>query len=96
MKNPVIKETSETNEENLMGLNSYLFAQLDRLSDKNITEEKLTLELQRSKGLISVGKVVITNATLAFEVEKFRVDYNRGTKAMPGMIENNPSKRIGN
>lgn len=53
----------------LIDLNNHLFAQLERLSDEDIEDEKLTAELSRTKAITSVAVQIISNARLALNAQ---------------------------
>jgi len=55
----------------LSDLNDHLFAQLNRLSDKNLTQKKLYEETERAKLVCAVSKNIIDNAKVALEGAKF-------------------------
>lgn len=73
----------------LLDLNNHLFAQLERLSDENISEEDLTKEIKRSKSITDVAKTAVDNAKLALDAEKFRREFRRVgvDDALPEMLE---------
>lgn len=54
----------------LVDLNNILFAQMERLSDEDITQEKLDMEVERSKALAGISKQIIENAKLANDFMK--------------------------
>ena len=54
----------------LIDLNNHLFAQLERLSDESIKDDKLNIEIERTKAVTSVAKEIISNARLALDAEK--------------------------
>ncbi|CAK1699166.1 Phage protein [Vibrio crassostreae] len=72
----------------LADLNNHLFAQMERLSDEGITDDKLNEEINRSKALTTVSKQIIDNARLALDAQKFRTEY-AGRIELPEMIEGN-------
>ena len=54
----------------LEDLNNHLFAQIERLGEEDLKEEKLQLELNRTKAITSVATQIIQNGQLALEVQK--------------------------
>lgn len=58
---------------NLGDLNSLLFRQLARLENAN--EEKVEAELERTKGITDIARVVLTNANTVITAEKLRIEY---------------------
>ena len=51
----------------LTELNNHLFAQLERLSDPNITDEQVRKESTRTKAIVAVSHEIIENATLSIK-----------------------------
>ena len=51
----------------LVDLNNHLFAQIERLSDEELTGEKLKAEIERSKALSGIAQNIIGNAKLVLE-----------------------------
>ena len=43
-------------------LNDHLFAQLDRLSSKDLTEEQIATEAKRAEAIVSVADKIVSNA----------------------------------
>ena len=58
----------------LTTLNNHLFQQLGRLNDPDLSGEKLTEEIQRSKAVTDISKEVIANGKLVLEAVKFKAD----------------------
>lgn len=48
----------------LSDLNDHLFAQLERLSDEDLTAEQIATECERTDGIVSVSEQIIRNADL--------------------------------
>jgi len=47
-----------------------MFAQLERLSDEDIKDEQLTVEINRSKAISQLASQIINNAKLALDAHK--------------------------
>lgn len=54
----------------LVDLNNHLFAQLERLSDEDLTPEELQSEIQRSHAVTSLAKEIISNGRLVLDAQK--------------------------
>jgi hypothetical protein len=53
----------------LIDLNNHLFAQLERLSDEELSGDKLAEEINRSKAVGSIAVQIIGNARLALDAK---------------------------
>ena len=53
--------------QNLTDLNGYLFEQLERLNNDELSNEELNKEINRSKAVSEVASKVIDNATLVMK-----------------------------
>lgn len=51
----------------LTDLNNHLFAQMERLSDEDVTGEKLLEEINRAKAVSEIAKTIVTNGNLMLE-----------------------------
>ena len=71
----------------LSDLNNHLFAQLERLSDEDISKDDLQKEADRSKSINGVAKNIIDNAKLALEASKFTYEHIPGNKELPSMLK---------
>lgn len=71
----------------LLDLNDYLFAQLERLDDENLSADDLKLEICRAAAITSVGRVVIENARTVLDARKHAdSDLGVDTKALPPLL----------
>ena len=71
----------------LSDLNNHLFAQIERLGEEDISEEKLQQEIGRAKAINGVAKNIIQNAKTALEGVKFTKEYVRGDKGVPDQFK---------
>lgn len=67
-----------------MDLNEYLFAQLDALSNGDLSAEELEKEIDRSKAIQGIAKTIIDGANVALQAQKHLDEYGKGGNvAMP-------------
>ena len=62
----------------LVDLNEYLFAQLDALSNEDLTGEELEKEIDRSKAIQGIAKTIIDGANVALQAQKHMDEYGKG------------------
>lgn len=72
----------------LLDLNNHLFAQIERLSDEELSEEALAKEVKRTEAIIRVGEQIISNAALALSGAKLVAEYGGKFETMLPMLEN--------
>ena len=71
----------------LVDLNNHLFAQLERLSNEELTAEQIELESKRSQALVDVADQIIRNADLTFKAATFVATHgDRYRPALSGLI----------
>lgn len=58
----------------LADLNDHLFAQLERLSDEDLTPERIEHEAKRSEAMVAVADQIVRNAALQIQAAKIAFD----------------------
>lgn len=74
----------------LTDLNNYLFEQLERLNDDELTDEQLERELRKTDSIVKVSEKIIQNGELAFKTMQHmdNYGYNAATnRAVPPMLD---------
>jgi hypothetical protein len=76
---PTTSENSELWERSLKNkladLNDHLFAQLERLSDENLTSERIDTEIKRSNAVSSLAEQILKHAALKVQAAKIMSDH---------------------
>ena len=71
----------------LNDLNNYLFAQMERLNEEDLSEEKLETEVKRTKAMVSVASAIVGNANLALQAIKTKDSLQGADVKLPEMLE---------
>lgn len=72
----------------LSDLNNYLFAQLERLDDENLSLENLELELERSKAITGISNQIISNANIQLKAAELVAEYGPSNNFnLKGLVE---------
>ncbi|MGX1196364.1 hypothetical protein [Parvibaculum sp. MBR-TMA-1.3b-4.2] len=59
----------------LTDLNDHLFAQMERLSDEELTQEQIEQEVKRTEAIVSVSDQIVRNAALHVKVAELQLEY---------------------
>ncbi|MEX2480232.1 MAG: hypothetical protein WD928_05160 [Gammaproteobacteria bacterium] len=79
----------------LSDLNDHLFAQIERLSEEDLTAEQIEGEVKRSDAIVQVADAIVDNARLQLQACKLIADHgDRFEKRLPmlGGPESEPAK----
>lgn len=71
----------------LIDLNNHLFAQLERLSDEDLTLEQIENEVKRTEAVVSVSQQIVQNADLALKAAKLVAEHGAFVGKYLPMIE---------
>lgn len=88
-------------------LRDHMFAALERLGDEKITPEQLKIEIERSKAVAEVGKVIVESAKAEImhakltgsdiqDTKKFLEENINGIKRPPAIYSNKSPLGIAN
>ena len=71
----------------LTDLNNHLFAEMERLSDEELSGEELQKEIERARAITAVSNQIIQNGALALKAEKFKDERLNNDGNMPLFLE---------
>ena len=70
----------------LKDLNNHLFAQLERLGDEEMTQEKLNVEVARSEAVVKIASTII-DANTVLRAVKLKEEGLNADLQLPKMLE---------
>lgn len=71
----------------LTDLNDHLFAQLERLNNEDMPEEKMMMEIERSKAVGNIAKNIISNGRLLLDSKKHFDEMGIKTEQQPDVLK---------
>ena len=60
----------------LSDLHNTLFEQLERLNDESLSQEELDKEIDRTNAMVKIGRIIVDNAQVALDAQKYVNDYD--------------------
>ncbi|HEY4133481.1 MAG TPA: hypothetical protein VGM50_22875 [Gemmatimonadaceae bacterium] len=75
----------------LTDLNDHLFAQLERLSNENLSAEALVTEVQRATAVVSVADTIVANAKVQLEGAKVLIEWGDQANGKLPMLGSGPT-----
>ena len=74
---------------NLNSLNNKLFEQLDRLTNKNLSGDKLQEELERTDAIVDISRTIISNADLMLKAMVAKDEKLGSYAKLPVLLDGN-------
>ena len=74
---------------NLNSLNNKLFEQLDRLTNKNLSGDKLQEELERTDAIVDISRTIISNADLRLKAMVAKDEKLGSYAKLPALLDGN-------
>ena len=74
---------------NLNSLNDKLFEQLDRLTNKNLSGDKLQEELERTDAIVDISRTIISNADLMLKAMVAKDEKLGSYAKLPALLDSN-------
>ena len=79
---------------NLNSLNNKLFEQLDRLTNKNLSGDKLQEELERTDAIVDISRTIISNADLMLKAMVAKDEKLGSYAKLPALLDSNEQVQI--
>ena len=81
----------------LSDLNNYLFEQLERLNDDDLSDEQVEREIKKSKAVTDIARTIIDNARVELNAIQFLDDrgYEVNNRALLVFGEKDESSKLG-
>ena len=74
---------------NLNSLNDKLFEQLDRLTNNNLSGDKLQEELERTDAIVDISRTIISNADLMLKAMVAKDEKLGSYAKLPALLDSN-------
>lgn len=71
----------------LVDLNNYLFEEIERLNDDDLTGDQLDRELRKADGIVKISEKIIENGELALKAMKHMDEFGYSNRrCVPAML----------
>ncbi|WP_299009976.1 hypothetical protein [uncultured Caulobacter sp.] len=70
----------------IIDMNNHLFAQLERLSDEDLTSEQIEREIKRTEAIVDVAKQIVSAADLTLKAASLVAEYGEIVRPSLPMI----------
>ena len=74
---------------NLNSLNDKLFEQLDRLTNNNLSDDKLQKKLERTDAIVDISRTIISNADLMLKAMVAKDEKLGSYAKLPALLDRN-------
>ena len=74
---------------NLNSLNNKLFEQLDRLTNNNLSGDRLREELERTDAIVDISRTIISNADLMLKAMVAKDEKLGSYAKLPALLDSN-------
>lgn len=74
---------------NLNSLNNKLFEQLDRLTNSNLSGDRLQEELERTDAIVDISRTIISNADLMLKAMVAKDEKLGSYAKLPALLDSN-------
>lgn len=71
----------------LSDLNNFLFAEMERLNEEDLSNDELEKEIKRAKAITCISNQIIQNGALVLKAEKFKDERLDDTAKMTFFLE---------
>jgi len=70
----------------LIDLNNHLFAQLERLSDEDLTPDQIATEVERTGAIVEVSEQIVRNAALQLKAAALVAEHDGFAPRLPMIV----------
>lgn len=79
----------------LNDLNNYLFEQIERLNDDELSKEALDVQIQKSEAINKLAKTIVDNANVALSAQRTMYEYGIKGRVDVPLLDIQEEEKIG-